>query len=257
MVERNSVTKLRILIPDGRHIGTKIVGLLNGKGFPLKVRMNGSLHIESGEKEFPLSFIVQRNSIISELVALGRFPLGFTSSDREANYLAQVTRNPQADLQELLRFNLFNPRVRVSLLVRDNPGDNETYKEVVDLRDQAIVTSYGGLARQFFRRKGMPVLLDRRISGKEEALVSSGYAEGAIVVVDSGRTMRANRLRELAEVMPRGEVQPVLVYNPKLFGGEGNKRLLEEFLDRLQNGDRSRRNLATYGGNHTPVCAEM
>lgn len=238
MQEGVPVTKLRVLLPDGKHVISKVVGLVNASGFPLNLRTNGSLHVELMGEDIPLSFTVQKNKANPGLVAEGRFPAAFTTTDRVADYLARASfpeSNLPTNIQPLLRFKVYNPRLRVSLLVRDNPIDNERFQTVQDLEGQMVATSYEGLARQFFEKAGVSVRLDGQ-GGKEEGLVRDGDAEAAIVVVDRGKTMLDNFLRELGDpIMPRGEVQLVFVYNPELFQDKGSKLLLEQFLDRFPN----------------------
>lgn len=242
MQEVAPVIKLRMLIPDGKHVISKITGIINGGGFPLNLRTNGGLHVELEEEEIPLSFTVQKNRAIPGLVAEGRFPAGFTTIDRLTDYLVQAAypeSKLSANVQELVRFPVFNPRLRLSLLVRDNPIDNIRFQTVADLEDQMVTTSYEGLARQYFERANVSVSLDGQ-GGKEEGLVRDGDAEAAIVVVDRGVTMRNNFLRELGgPVMPRGEIQVVFIYNTELFQNKGSELLLMQFVDRLQNGKRS------------------
>ena len=232
--ERESLTGLRVLIPDGKHVSGGVLSLLNSKGL-LDYKFNGELHVDVKEQEFPLSFTVQKNRGIPGMEAEGRFHLGFTTTDRLEDYLAWAATarsRPSTSVKALLSYDWFNPRLRVSLLVRNNPEDNQKYQTVKDLKGQRIVSSYTGLASKFFRGEKTPIQ-GENIYGKEEGLVKAHYAEGAVVIVDSGNTMRIAGLREMAVIMSEGLIQPVLVYNPELFQDVGSRRLLNQFLDKL------------------------
>ena len=233
--EREPLTGLRVLIPDGKHISGDVLELLNRKDL-LDYESNGELHIDDNKKqEFPLSFTVQKNRDIPRMVAQARFHLGFTATDRLEDYLAWAATariHPSTSVKELSRYNWFNPRLRVSLLVRDNPEDNEKYKIAKDLKGQTVVTSYMGLAQRFFKGERILPKLENT-HGKEEGLVKAHYAEAAVVIVDSGNTMRIAGLREMSVIMNEGLIRPVLVYNPELFQDEGSQRLLNQFLNKL------------------------
>lgn len=232
--EREPLIGLRVLIPDGKHISGGVLSLLNNRGL-LDYESNGELHIEGRKQAFPLSFTVQKNRSIPGMVAQERFHLGFTTTDRLEDYLAWAVttrRRPSTSVEALLSYSWFNPRLRVSLLVRDNPEDNQKYKTVKDLRGQTVVSSYTGLTTRFFRGEKTAVQIEDSY-GKEEGLVKARYAEGAVVIVDSGNTMRIAGLREMRVIMSEGLIQPVLVYNPDLFQDVGSQRLLDQFLDKL------------------------
>lgn len=243
--ERNG--QFRVLIPDGKHAGDKVAGLLHKGGIPVEWRTNGGLHVKFNGNEGDLSFTVIKNRIIPAFIAEGRYPAAFTTSDRVADYISYATlvdKNLSTDIIEVAKFQEFNPRLRVSLLTRDNQKDNERYQTPEDLRGQRVLTSYIGLGTRFFRAcfpndEELPIDFDARIDGKEEGLVEEGDAEAAIVSVDSGSAMNIHHLRELAVVIPRGECQIVLVCNSRYLEDEGNKSLIDQFVGRLQNGNDS------------------
>ncbi|MBI2019258.1 hypothetical protein HYS95_01145 [Candidatus Daviesbacteria bacterium] len=237
--------KLRILIPDGKHAGDKVAGLLSSVGVPIEWRTNGNLHIKFNGNEGDLSLTVVKNRAISPYIAEGRYPVAFTTSDRVLDYMALATMidgNLPTDIIEVARFNEFNSRLRVSLLTRDNPEDDERYKTPQDLRGKRVLTSYMGLGTRFFRAcfpddSVIPVEFDGRIDGKEEGLVAEGDAEAAIVSVDTGSAMKTNSLRELAVVLPPGESQIVLICNSIFY--KDNKPLVDQFVLRLQENNKS------------------
>lgn len=231
--------KLGVLIPDGKHILSQVKEELNTRGFhPSRQRRNGHLLIEVND--LPVNFIGQSSRDIPRLVDQGIYPLGIVGSDRVADYLASASlADHTPNIEELARLQVFNPNVRVSILVRND----SRYAEVEDLEDQRVITSYPGLASQFFTFTEVPIQLDGLANGKEEVQVYDRKAEAAVVIVDSGGTMRRWKLRELNTVLL--DIQPVLIGNLELLK-KGSQYLIdqfEQFMETFQNGDRSNRSL--------------
>lgn len=63
--------------------------------------------------------------------------------------------------------------------------------------DNVIATEFGDAARRL-QRHGIAAGTTLSVSGTAESLVSNGVADAAIVIVESGETLRANRLRVVA-----------------------------------------------------------
>ncbi len=245
--EIDSIVRLGVLYPDGKHIGGPVRKELERRGFvPARLKRNGHLHIEVDNP--PVTFIAQSSRDIPRLVDQGIYPLGIVGSDRLADYLvsASMVRH-EPSIKELDCLEVFNPHVRVSLLVRNNDEDNGRYVRATDLRGHRIITSYPGLTSQFFKQYfpevAEEIVLDGQASGKEEVQVYDYKAEGCVVIVDSGRTMKKWKLRELA-VITSGDIQPVLIGNFKALQDRGSKILYEQFMDRFQNSGRSCRDLS-------------
>lgn len=232
--QERTAAKLRILVPDGKHVVYRVAGLLNNHDIPVKVRRNSSLHIElMDDPQLPFAFTVQKNHFIPELVDEGRFPLGFTTTDRLEDYRLKASfpdSHLPFSLQELGQFEVFHPRLRVSLLVKDD----SVYSAVGAMEGKRVVTSYLGLARQHFDIHEVSVRLDGRGS-KEEGLVKDGDADGAVVVVDRGNTMRRFGLRELGNpVMAKGSIKLLLVCNTDVLQDNSIQFLLSKFMDKFQ-----------------------
>ncbi|TSC88613.1 MAG: hypothetical protein G01um10147_109 [Microgenomates group bacterium Gr01-1014_7] len=241
MIDREQ--RLGVLIPDGKHILRPVLDELNRRGFhSSSQRRNGHLLVEVEDPD--VVFIAQSSRDITRLVDEGIYPLGIVASDRRAEYLALASlheNDPSPNLEELAVLEVFNPNVRLSVLVRNN----YRYQIVTDLEHQRVITSYPGLTMQFFEQHfpkydGVPINLDGRTNGKEEVQVSDHRAEAAVVIVDSGKTMRTWSLRELAVV--KDNIQPVLIGNTNFLQSRGSESLFEQFeqfMDRFQNGERS------------------
>lgn len=253
MIDQEPVTKLGVLVPAGDNIRDVVIGFLERRGFQIgEMRRNGTGHADV--RNAPVTLTIEHSEDLIRDVDEGEhFQLGFVGNDRQAEYRASLPRRRPPKVEELVRFDLFPARLRLSLLVRDNPYDNAIYQGVTALRDKTLVTTYPGLTRQFLspyfpNDRVVPVNIVKK-DGKEEGFVSSRAADAAVVIVDRGRTMRINVLRELLPEKPiMTGIQPVLIYNPEYFRqGENDSQdllevkrgrvfLLEQFLDRLQTG---------------------
>ncbi|HXZ50291.1 MAG TPA: ATP phosphoribosyltransferase [Usitatibacter sp.] len=73
-----------------------------------------------------------------------------------------------------------------------------------------VATKYVGTAREHFAAKGMHVDLIR-LYGSMELAPLVGLAEAIVDLVDTGNTLRANRLKAVEEIMP---VSSRLIVNP-------------------------------------------
>lgn len=247
VTQQEPITKLGVLIPDGKHIYPETIRLLKNRGVQIgAMRDNGALHAEVDNA--PVALTTTPTGNVIEQVADGIFfQLGFIGSDMLAEYRASLSETAIPRVEELLSFEVFPRNLRISLLVRNNPTDNEVFKGVADLRNRRVVTSsFPELTRQFLQpyfpdRKKVPVNIDSKIDGKEEGLVSARAADAAVVLVESGKTMRSNTLRILGgeeEGVMMRDIKLALVYNPEIIKERGHESLVGQFSDRLQNGRR-------------------
>merc|ERR1712226_851276 len=86
--------------------------------------------------------------------------------------------------------------------------------DVASLAGKRIVTSFPNVTRDFFKEleePGKPTQI-KVISGSVEAACGLGLADGIVDLVETGTTMRAAGLEEVAVVM---KSQTVLIANPK------------------------------------------
>lgn len=242
-----------VLIPDGKNIRGVVEGILTKKGFRFEMRTNGSPNLHADVENSSVSLTVQGSRSIPRLVDAGRFLAGFDGSDRVAEYLAFLRQDDSTPkLEELQRFNVFPATLRLSLLVRSRDTENKRYQKPEDLEGQKVVTTYPALALRFFQEKGVKVVIDSELDGKEEGLVASGDAEGAVVIVNTGGQRDANRLSEIAIIMggidSEVKIQPVLIWNPEALQEVGRERFMNDFVARLQNGSRPSRNIGNLFG---------
>lgn len=235
--------RLGIMLPKGKNINPAITGLIEGQGIGIvEIGRNGSLHgnFEGFEATWTQA---DSGNIIPEIARGTTFQAGFVGSDFLADYMASV-ETPK--VEELLRFELFDPRMRLSVLVRDDPR----YQSGEDLKNSRFLSRYLFLARNYFKQyfpdeqyKKIPVSIDTTVTGGEERFVYRGAAEGCMVIVNKGWTMEDNELKELAVI--EHDIQPVFVANLQAVERRKNGPAeLGAFLKMLQNDDRGSRRLA-------------
>lgn len=225
--------KLEVLIPDGDHILNPVKIGLEERGFkPVRQRQNGHLLIEVANP--PVIFMAQGSREIPRLVDHGIYALGIVGEDRLEEYRVfkeLKENNPPSNIVELGRLEVFHPRLKLTLLTRNNPVDFARYMRPEDLKGQRVVTTYPGMTERFFRQyfpnPREAIQLDEQVDGKEEIQVWSHRAEGCVVIVDEGEAMRSWKLRDLlagGEPIMSG-IQPVLI---------GNPNALQEGIDYLE-----------------------
>lgn len=255
--------KIGMIVPNGKHIKKAIMGMLDDRGYETEAWQNGLLHVDI--KNEPMNLTFQHQVDVIGQVSKGVFAGGFVGSERLAEheaFLAKQELSPK--VVEMGRFRLFPSRLRLSFLVRDNVVDNETYKTPADLRGARIVTGCPTLAARhlapYFPGEELPVDIDM-VNGGEEGQVYARVADAALVVVDSGDTMRNHFLRELKKGLVIPGIYVSAIANIEFLGDRGNRMLLEQAMHRLQNSGRSRTgflmpNLPGFGDSFTPQTDE-
>lgn len=231
---------LGVLLPKGHHIFPETVNLLRNKGIDIgEGRKNGSLH--GMFKNFRGTWTqVDSRNINGEIVRGTYTQAGFEGSDFLADYMASLREDEPHLVVELLRFNLFDERMRVSVVGRED----EVYHSPADFRGRRFIGRYPSLMREFLRQyfpedEEIPVEIDTSITGGEEGIIQVGNADYAMVVVRTGDTLKRTGLRELARV--EEHIEPVFVANMQAIQEKGLMPSLDEMVDRLRNGKKGSR----------------
>jgi len=153
-------------------------------------------------KNLPVSLVFLPACDIPTYVGEGDVDLGITGEDMVAESEIHV------DVVTKLGFGHCNLSVQA-------PVDGE-FTDVRKLAGHRIVTSFPNITRKFFARyedpKGGRPTQIKVISGSVEAACGLGLADGIVDLVETGTTMRAAGLCEVATIM-RSET--VLIANPK------------------------------------------
>jgi len=108
--------------------------------------------------------------------------------------------------------------------------DDSPITRVDQLVDASIATSYPRATGDFFSRQGVSINQIRKRDGCVEAMpyVPVSRADAIVDLVQSGTSMRANRLRTLANL---GQTQAVLIENPQLVGRYDD--VFRRFVERI------------------------
>jgi ATP phosphoribosyltransferase len=183
--------KINIVLPDGSMMD-KITALFSRAGMPITAN-NQRTKEASVDCEFIGKIIFQRPPEIPQYVAGGLFDIGFVGQD----WLAES----DLDLPVLLKLPIgrkTNNPVKIALAAENSRGFNN----VTDLpRDCRVATEYLNLAQKFFCEKGRPDIKVFRSYGNTEHKIGLGLAEAIVDVVESGESLRENRLEIVCEVM--------------------------------------------------------
>ena len=149
-------------------------------------------------KDLPVSIVFLPASDIATYVAEGNVDLGITGEDMIAESGATVN--------VLMKLGFGKCR----LSVQAPKGQCEDVRKLAGSR---IATSFPELAKKFFGQyeNGTPTSI-KVISGSVEASCGLGLSDGIVDLVETGTTMRAAGLEEVAVLM---NTQAVLISNPK------------------------------------------
>jgi len=147
----------------------------------------------------PMSIVFLPAKDIPTYVGEGDVDLGITGEDCIAE--------SEADIDVLMQLGFGKCNLSVQ-------GPREEHLKAESLAGRRIVTSFPKLAQKFFaslEEPGKPTQI-KCISGSVEAAIGLGLADGIVDLVETGTTMRAAGLEEVAVVM---KSQTVLIANPK------------------------------------------
>lgn len=186
---------LLFAIPKKGRLHEKIVAMLKGSGFDYS--RPDRLDIAHC-KDLPVSLVFLPAADIATYVAEGNVDLGITGED--------IIDESGAVVNVLIKLGFGKCR----LSVQAPKG------EIADVRQLAgsrIATSFPELAKRFFAQyeNGKPTSV-KVISGSVEASCGLGLADAIVDLVETGTTMRAAGLEEVAVLM---NTQAVLISNPK------------------------------------------
>jgi len=182
-------------IPKKGRLHEKIVTMLKGSGFDY----NRPERLDIAHcKNLPVSFIFLPAADIATYVAEGNVDIGITGED--------IVAETDVSVNVLMELGLGMCRLSVQAPVEDG------VKDVATLAGKRIVTSFPELATKFFQQfeTDTPTRITC-ISGSVEAACGLGLADGIVDLVETGTTMRAAGLEEVAVVM---KTQAVLISNP-------------------------------------------
>ncbi len=175
MSESKPNGKLTLALPKGR-VMQESLGLLRGAGMNLTLSENGrTLKHNAGD-----AFIIEmRNSDVPTYVELGVADAGIVGKD--------VLLESEANIYEPVDLNI--ARCRLSL-IRPN-GETHTIRRVA--------SKYPKLTLEYLHRIGSSADVIK-LSGNVELACLTGLADAVVDVVETGSTLKANGLEEVAVI---------------------------------------------------------
>ena len=189
-------------------------------------------------KNHPIALIFLPAADIPTFVGEGRVDLGITGIDQVAEHDAHLPLGEPSGVQQVMDLGFGKCKLQVQVPER---GDIQNVK---DLIGKNIVTSFTGLAEDYFARlegKGsrkesingasspVPQLRTKikYVGGSVEAACALGVADGIVDLVESGETMRAAGLKAIDTVV---ESSAVLIKSRKV----SNEKLLNTIAQRIR-----------------------
>jgi len=142
-------------------------------------------------ENFPVDLMLVRDDDIPDLLAEGMCDLGIVG-ENTAGEAAPEDR--ASGFTSLLRLNFGACRLAIAV-----PGDGKI-RTIKNLQGKRIATSYPRLLRRFLQENGLEAHVVT-LRGSVEIAPSLGNADAIADLVSTGRTLEANRLRELATVL--------------------------------------------------------
>lgn len=208
----DSTTSLRIAVQKSGRLTDKTLNLLEGIGLKFD-DYKRSLLVKC--LNFDVELLLIRDDDIPEYVQDGICDLGFVG--------ANVVEEDQVDVEILRGLNY--GVCRLSLAV---PKDS-TIKKPEDFAGKKIATSYPGITKRFFEKKGVNVKVIT-LSGSVEIAPRLEIADAICDLVSTGNTLKANGLEEIINIFD-SETQLIKTNKPL---SEGKQQLIEKILQRIE-----------------------
>jgi ATP phosphoribosyltransferase len=205
------MTGITIALSKGR-IFNETAPLLRAAGLVAAEDPETSRKLIIGTNRPEVRLIVVRASDVPTYVQYGAADLGIAGKD-------VLLEHGGEGLYQPLDLNI--ARCRMMVAVPEGMDYGSAVRRGARLR---VATKYLKTSREHFARKGVHVDLIK-LYGSMELAPLVGLADAIVDLVDTGNTLRANRLRPVEEIMPissrliinqaalklkRGEIQPLI-----------------------------------------------
>lgn len=163
-------------------------------------------------KNHPMALIFLPAADIPTFVGEGRVDLGITGIDQVAEHDAHLPLGERSGVEQVMDLGFGKCKLQVQV------PEKGAYREAKDLVGKNVVTSFTGLAEDYFAKlEGMggrkesingsaspiPKLKTKIkfVGGSVEAACALGVADGIVDLVESGETMRAAGLKAIDTVV--------------------------------------------------------
>ena len=227
--------RLLFAVPKKGRLQQATLDLLSGSDiqFRRETRLDIAL-----VKNLPIALIFLPAADIPTFVGEGRVDLGITGIDQVAEHDAHLPLGERSGVEQILDLGFGKCKLQVQV------PEKGKFQNVKDLVGRNIVTSFTGLAEDYFARlEGMggrkesingtaspiPKLKTKikYVGGSVEAACALGVADGIVDLVESGETMRAAGLKAIDTVV---ESTAVLIKSRKV----SNERLVDLIAARIR-----------------------
>lgn len=227
--------RLLFAVPKKGRLQAATLDLLSGSDiqFRRETRLDIAL-----VKNHPIALIFLPAADIPTFVGEGRVDLGITGVDQVAEHDAHLPLGEVSGVEQVMDLGFGKCKLQVQV------PEKGSIQEVKDLVGRNIVTSFTGLAEDYFARlegKGsrkesingtmspIPKLQTKIkfVGGSVEAACALGVADGIVDLVESGETMRAAGLKAIDTVV---ESSAVLIKSRK----PSNEKLVNMLAARIR-----------------------
>ncbi len=180
----NDMEYLTIALPKGK-VFEKSVEMLAKLGYTADGLTENSRKLIITNEEQKLRFIITKTADLPTYVEYGAADIGIIGKD--------VLMEENKDVYELLdlKFALCRLMVAVPEALKQD--------KLTDYAHMRVATKYPHVAERFFHSKGMQMEFIK-LNGSIELAPMVGLAEIIVDIVETGSTLRANKLVEVADI---------------------------------------------------------
>ncbi len=175
---------LTIALPKGK-LFTKAVGYLADVGYSAEGLSEDSRKLVITNEHSKIHFIITKTMDLPTYVEYGAADIGIIGKD----VLLEETK----DVYELVDLNFGLCRMVVAV------PENLKRNKISDYAHMRVATKYPQVAEEFFRSQGVQIEIIK-LNGSIELAPVVGLAELIVDLVETGRTLKENKLIEVAQI---------------------------------------------------------
>lgn len=178
--------ELTIALPKGK-LFDKAAALLQKVGFEAEGLAESSRKLVISNDELAIRFIITKTVDLPTYVEYGAADIGIIGKD--------ILAEEHKDVYELL--DLGFGRCRLMMAVPEAMQRDK----LADYAHLRVATKFPHLAEQFFHRQGIQVEIIK-LNGSIELAPMVGLSDLIVDLVETGRTLKENKLVEIATIQP-------------------------------------------------------
>lgn len=197
---------IRIAVPNKGRLSEPALELMAKAG--MKVKDSGEKKLYAKTSDSNVEVVFARAEDIPRYVETGAVEFGITGSDLVAEEKAKVETIVE------LGFG----KCRLMVAVPENSG----ITKLSQLNGKKVATSFGGIVKDFFKRKGVRVEVVE-VAGAVEVTPYRGVADAVADLVDTGVTLKTHGLKTIETIL---ESRACFIGTKKSVGA--NKNFVEE-----------------------------